>query len=91
MKAVLQKYHQQMIGINLEKPFRIEAAILTQVEANFFSVRDPDKGYTRHFPYNNIIQIIEHPGGVEVGGLFSHKEKHKVVVKVGHIMEVVPT
>jgi hypothetical protein len=36
------------------------------------------------------VQIIENEGGVDVGGLLSHKH-FNMVIKVGHIMEFGPS
>jgi len=91
MKSILQQYENMEIGINFEKPFRIEAAKLIQVADDYFSILDLQKGYTHHFSYRSIVQIIEHDNGVEVGGFFTHKDNHKIVVKVGHIIEYIPT
>ena len=91
MKELLEKHLHNKIGINCSKAFRIEAATLIHLGNEYFSVVEEETGYTRHFPWHNVIQIIEHPSGVEVGGLFSHKDKHAVVIKVGHLTEVVPT
>ncbi len=90
MKGILEKYLDDEIGINYEKPFRIEAVTLVGVEKNYFSVFDHNNGYTHHFSYHSIVQIIEHQGGIDVGGFFTHKKHHTVVVKVGHLMEYVP-
>jgi hypothetical protein len=51
---------------------------------------DENKGYTHHFFYHNIIQVLEHPGGVDVGGLFEHKKHFSLVIKVAHIPEIMP-
>ena len=90
MKDVLERYLNQEIGINYEKPFKIESAILTGVGSDWFSIVDEQKGYTHHFSFISIVQIIENDGGVDVGGVFTHKKHFSVVVKVGHLFEYVP-
>ena len=90
MKKILQNYLDQEIGINVERPLRIDAAVLIAVDDAFFSIRDSYKGYIHHFSYNSIIQIIEHPDGIDVGGLFEHKQHFNLVVKIGHIQEYTP-
>ena len=90
MKAVLSKYLGKTIGINIEKPLRLEAATLTATGDEHFTVVDDHKGYTHHFTYASVVQVIEHEGGVDVGGLFQHREHFPVVVKVGHLVEYVP-
>ncbi len=89
MKKVLQKHLDQTIGLNYEKPFKIEAAKLIAVEENYFTVIDGQKGYTHHFSYFSVVQIIENPGGIDVGGLFTHKEHFDLIVKVGHLLQYV--
>ena len=91
MKTVLQKYLNKDIGINFEKPFRIESAKLVALSDDYFSILDHRKGYTHYFRYESIVQIVEHQQGIDLGGFFTHKEHHLVVVKVGHLVEYIPT
>jgi hypothetical protein len=90
MRAVLTKYLNKTIGINPENPFRIESAQLTHLGDDYFSILDSKKGYTHHFSYSSIVQIIENPDGIDVGGFFTHKEIFDIVVKVGHLYKYVP-
>ena len=90
MKNILEKFLSREIGINIERPLRIDSATLTSVSDDHFSVIDENKGYTHHFSYNSIIQIIEHQDGIDVGGLFEHKKHFNLVIKVGHIPEFTP-
>ncbi|MBT3726125.1 MAG: hypothetical protein HOG41_22370 [Gammaproteobacteria bacterium] len=90
MKNILEKFFNREIGINIERPLRIDSVTLTSVSNNYFSVIDENKGYTHHFSYNSIIQIIEHQDGIDVGGLFEHKKHFNLVIKVGHIPEFTP-
>lgn len=90
MKTILDNYLGQEIGINIERPLRIDSAILKSVNADYFSVVDENKGYTHHFFYHSIIQIIEHPDGIDVGGLFEHKKHYSLVIKVAHMPEITP-
>ena len=89
MKSILAKYLNQEVGINIEKAFRFEAAQITAVEDNYFSVVDANQSYTHHFSYHCIVQIIENDSGIDVGGFLSHKH-FNVVIKVGHIIEFIP-
>lgn len=90
MKRILDNYLEQEIGINIERPLRIDSATLKMVTDSYFSVVDENKGYLHHFSYHSIIQIIEHPEGIDVGGLFEHKKHFNLVIKVGHIPEFTP-
>lgn len=90
MKRILDNYLGQEIGINIERPLRIDSVTLEAVTDTYFSVVDENKGYLHHFSYNSILQIIEHPEGIDVGGLFEHKKHFNLVIKVGHIPEFTP-
>lgn len=90
MKNILEKFLNQEIGINLERPLRIDSATLISVDDGWISVADNDRGYTHHFPFHSIIQIIEHPNGIEVGGLFEHKKHFNLVIKIAHVPEFTP-
>jgi len=90
MKEILLNHLDQEVGINVERPMRIDAATLSAVGDEHFSVIDANKGYTHHFPFSAIIQVIEHPDGIDVGGLFEHKKHFALVIKVGHIQEFAP-
>ena len=90
MKKLLQPFVDTEIGINLERPLHIEAVTLTGVQDEYFSVVDRQKGYTHHFSYCSILQIIEHEGGIEIGGLFTHKQQFPLVIKISHLPEFTP-
>jgi len=90
MKDVLTRHVNQEVGINLDRPFRVESALLLNVEHDYFTIQDHKNDYIHHFSYASVVQIIENPGGVEVGGLFTHKRRFPVVIKVGHLVEHVP-
>ncbi len=90
MKTLLQPFLNTEIGINLEQPHHIEAVTLTGVQAEYFTVVDSKKGYTHHFSYCSILQIIEHAAGVECGGLFEHKQLFPLVIKISHLPEFMP-
>ncbi len=89
MKILLQPFLNTQIGINLERPLHIDAATLIAVQNEYFSVTD-ERGYTHHFPYGSVIQIIEHEGGIEVGGLFQHKQLFPLVIKISHLPDFTP-
>jgi hypothetical protein len=90
MKRILANYLEQEIGINIERPLRIDSVTLKLVTDSYFTVVDENKGYQHHFSYTSIVQIIEHPEGIDVGGLFEHKKHFNLVIKVGHIPEFTP-
>jgi hypothetical protein len=90
MRKVLEKYLDKEIGINCVKAFYIESAKLVDLNDEYFSIIDHRNGYTHHYSYRSVVQIIEHPSGIEVGGMFTHKVNYSVVVKVGHLLEYVP-
>ena len=89
MKSILEKYLNREVGINIENAFRFEPAQVVAVEDDYFSVVDEKQSYTHHFSYSCIVQIIEHEGGVDIGGFLSHKH-FSMVIKVGHITQIGP-
>ncbi len=90
MKEILAPYLGKEIGINIERPLRIDSATLKYVTDNYLSVVDHTKGYTHHFPYASVVQVIEHPDGIDVGGLFEHKKHFSLVIKIEHMPEFTP-
>ena len=91
MKTILAKYLHQEIGMNIEKPLHVETVKLTDVQDTFLTVTREKSGNTYHLPFLNIVKIIENPEGVLVGGLFKQKHKYPLVVKIGHLVDYVPT
>ncbi len=90
MKEILAPYLGKEIGINIERPLRIDSATLKFVADDYLSVVDNAKGYTHHFPYGSVVQVIEHPDGIDVGGLFEHKKHFSLVIKIEHMPEFTP-
>jgi len=90
MKRVLTDYLNKDIGINCIAAFHIESAKLVDLTDEYFTIVDHREGYKHHFSYRSIVQIVEHPDGVEIGGMFTHKDKFPIVVKVGHLLEYAP-
>ena len=90
MKSILEKHVGQQIGLNVNRPFHIEALQLVAVHEAYFSVSPEKNGDLYHIPYANIVRIAENPEGVLIGGLFHQKKRYPLVVKIGHIVEYVP-
>ncbi len=90
MKSILEKYQSAEVGINLSKAFNLEKATLTSVHEEYFSIMGRQGSCLHHFPYSAIVQLIENPDGVQVGGFLQHKECYALVIKVGHLVEYVP-
>ena len=87
MKEILAKHLNAEIGVNIEKPFRIDTVTLEAVTDSYFTITNDVNQNTYHIPFENVSKIIEHPGGVTVGGLFKQKRTYPLVVKIGHIVE----
>lgn len=90
MQSILNKYLQKQIGINLDKAFHLQKVVLVAAEDDYFSIMSRSDDCLHHFPYSAIVQVIENPDGVPIGGFLQHKEVYALVVKVGHIMDYVP-
>ena len=91
MKELIGKQLGNEIGINLHSAHRIESARLVAAEQDYFSVQGGDDANLFHIPYVNIVKVIENPAGVSVSGFFKSHKTHPFVVKIGHVVEYVPT
>jgi len=91
MKSILKKHVDGIIGMNVDSPFHIEAVQLLAIHDEYFSISREKDQNTIHIPYTNIVRIVENPNGVRVGGIFHQKKSFPIVVKIGHIVEYVPT
>jgi hypothetical protein len=91
MKDLLQKHVGTEIGINLIKAFRIEPVTLLSVHDDYFTVDSAHDGNVYHLPYLNIVKILENPDGVTVPGFFRQHKTLPFVVKIGHVVEYVPS
>lgn len=90
MQSILNKYLQKQIGINLDKAFHLQKSVLVAAEADYFSIMSSHDDCLHHFPYSAILQVIENPDGVRIGGFLQHKQMYALVIKVGYIMDCVP-
>ena len=92
MRTLLEKYAGKEIGVNLIKPLHIETVTLVQVCDEYFTVNRSDEENQYHLPYLNIVKIIENTDGVEVPGIFKQKNTSlPLVVKIGHLVDYIPT
>ncbi|MCO8123836.1 hypothetical protein NHH03_18975 [Stieleria sp. TO1_6] len=91
MKDLLLSHLNSKIGINANRAYRIDEAELIAVEDQYFTVKSDEDGITYHVPYFNIVKLMEHPEGVVVGGLFQQHRSFPFVVKIGHVVEYVPS
>lgn len=90
MRDLLNHYVGSEIGLNLLKPTHIEAVKLEAIHESYFTVVRAKDGNAYHFPYLNIVKIIENPQGVTVGGFFTQKKTYPLVVKTGHVVDFIP-
>lgn len=91
MYDILSRHLNDEIGVNITKPLHIESVTLTSVQQDYFTVSRAKDGNTYHLPFLNIVKLIENPEGVNVGGLFQQKKTYPLVVKIGHLIDYVPT
>lgn len=89
MKNLLEKYVGRSVGCNVERAYQIEECRLESVSETYFTLVDAEASRRHHFLYGAIVQVVEDPEGVKVGGLFEHKKKFPLVIKVGHVVEFV--
>ncbi len=90
MKPLFDRYLNQRIGLNHHTAYHIDEALLTVVADTYFGAVGARDGVTHYYPYSAVIHVMEKEGGVEVGGLFTHKHLWPLVVKVGHVVDVGP-
>ena len=90
MKALFDRYVNARIGLNYHTAYHIDEATLTLVADTYFGALGAKDGVTHYYPYTAVIHVMEKDGGVEVGGLFTHKHLWPLVVKVGHVVDVGP-
>lgn len=91
MKILIEKQLGNVIGINIARAHRIDAARLVAAEDDYFSVETDENQNRYHIPYANIVKIVENPDGVSVSGLFVSHKSYPFVIKVGHVVEYAPT
>ena len=91
MKELLKKHLNSEIGMNITRPLQVDPVVLMAVHEDYFTVIGEKDGNTYHLPFLNIVKIIENPNGVTVGGLFRQKKTFPIVVKIGHLVDYMPT
>lgn len=91
MKDLIEKQLGNEIGINIHSAHRIEPATLIAATDEYFSITTQADENVFHVPYANIVKVIENPGGVIVSGFFKSRKTHPFVIKIGHVVEYVPT
>lgn len=91
MRKLIEKQVGNEIGININSAHRIESATLISADDECFSVRASDDENLYHVPYVNIVKVIENPEGVTVSGFFKSHKTHPFVIKIGHVVEYVPS
>jgi hypothetical protein len=90
VKELLVQFMDREVGINYLRPHHIDPATIIAVADRYFSIQGKWDDSLHHYPYSNIIQIAEKEGGIEIGGPFTHKHRYDVVIKIGHLVDVVP-
>lgn len=90
MKSILSKYENTEVGINLDKPFHLQKAMLTDIADDHFSIMSNNDNSLHHFPYSAVVQLVENPDGIKVGGFWQGKSYYALIIKVGHLVEYIP-
>ncbi len=91
MKNLLQKHVGTEIGINVIRAYRIDSATLMAVQDEYFTVKTDTDDNLYHIPMTNIVKVVENADGVNTGGLFKQHKSHPLVIKIGHVVEYVPS
>ena len=91
MQEILRPHIHSEIGMNIDKPLHIDTVRLTDVHDSYFTVTTEKNGNIHHLPFHNVSRIIEHEGGVQVGGLFQQKRSYPLIVKIRQIVDHIVT
>lgn len=92
MKNLLQEFVGSDIGINVIRAYRIDTAKLVAVHDEYFTVTTDNDDNSYHIPLANIVKVMQNADGVNIGGgLFKQHKSHPLVIKIGHVVEYVPT
>ncbi len=91
MKDLIQRYVGQLIGANVVKPHSVEPVTIIAARDEYFTVKSDASDDLYHLPYLNIVKVIENEKGITIKELFHRKHTYTLVIKVGHLIEYVPT
>ncbi|OYP36733.1 hypothetical protein [Rhodopirellula sp. MGV] len=91
LKELIGRQINQEVGINIHGAHRIDTAEILSAADEYFSVKMEQDNNVYHVPYTNIVKVIENPSGVVVSGFFKSHHSHPMVIKIGHVVEYVPT
>ncbi len=91
MRSLIERYTGSMIGMNVVKPHLVEPVTVVAVHDNYFTVQPDGTDDVYHLPYLNIVKAIENANGITVKEFFHRKHTYTLVVKIGHMVEYVPT
>lgn len=80
IKNVLEEYRGKSIGINAINPTKVEAAILEEVQDDFFIVSA--EGILVNIPYTQIIKIFTSPSEQISVGVFGLSGNFPLIVRV---------
>lgn len=91
MRDLIQRYASQTIGANVVKPHSVEPVTIVAVADDYFTLKSGGSDDLYHVPYLNIVKVIENEQGITIKELFHRKHTYKLVIKIGHLIEYVPT
>jgi len=84
MKAILEKYVDQPIGINILGTNHVDEVMLKSVSESYFSVLHEQDGNSYHIPYIHVLHVAENESGVKEGKfLYRIKTSLPVFVRLG--------
>ena len=91
MRDLIERYTGQTIGANVVKPHNVEPVTVTAVAEDYFTLQAGGSDDLYHVPFLNIVKVIENEQGITIKELFHRKHTYKLVIKIGHLIEYVPT
>jgi len=72
-RDLLAKYMNQTVGLNWKEPKKYHPAKLVGITDEYFSVFVADLAFTVHYPYHQIVHVIEAEGGISTGIIFTRE------------------
>ena len=71
MRAVLEKYVGEQVGINCKEAAKYHSAKLVSANDRYFTVELADPKVTVHYPYSQLMFVSESLSGFKTAGFFS--------------------
>jgi hypothetical protein len=68
MKELFARYLGQTIGLNFKEAAKYHAITLVGVKDDYFSVQASDRRAIAHFPFRQVLSVMESAEGIPISG-----------------------